>query len=174
VNRYGFWNEGGHASKDSWGEFILDNRYAYMDDSIFIYTLLERELVERICSKIEQLAPFLPEDLHLVHGDVQLKNIISDGITVTGVVDWGESLYGDFLYDIAGLYLESEYATYQIDDDMIKDTYSEAGFNLRDYYKRYVCYQLKCGLRTLHSSAMSEQSDRYAQARDWMASLLDE
>lgn len=49
------------------------------------------------------LARFCPAGRWLVHGDFAPDNVIVDGARVTGLIDWAEFGYGDFLYDLATL-----------------------------------------------------------------------
>ena len=43
----------------------------------------------------------VPEDRHLVHSDLLHFNVLVSGRRITAVIDWGDSKYGDFLYDVA-------------------------------------------------------------------------
>ena len=40
---------------------------------------------------------------HLVHSDLMNRNVLVDGDRVTAVLDWGSSIYGDFLLDLGWL-----------------------------------------------------------------------
>jgi len=46
---------------------------------------------------------YLPEERYLVHGDYGHNNLVVDGKRVSGVIDWGNSSYGDFMHDVAWL-----------------------------------------------------------------------
>jgi hygromycin-B 4-O-kinase len=59
-------------------------------------------LYDRAYARLQQLAPSLPEDRHLVHGDL-LRNMLVRGPRITAVFDWANALYGDWLYDAAWL-----------------------------------------------------------------------
>ncbi|MFF1819536.1 phosphotransferase family protein [Kribbella sp. NPDC058245] len=51
------------------------------------------------------LPPFLEEVAEvppaLLHGDLHLRHLYADAGQLTGILDWGDSLYGDPLFDVA-------------------------------------------------------------------------
>lgn len=60
-------------------------------DSVFM------EALERL----KELVDVCPEKRHLVHGDLPYSNVLVKVGQISTVIDWGNSVYGDFLYDIA-------------------------------------------------------------------------
>ncbi len=60
-------------------------------------------LFDRGVEKLRQLAPQLRHPRAIVHGDL-LGNVLVDAGRVSGVIDWGNALYGDPLYDVAWLF----------------------------------------------------------------------
>ncbi len=42
-----------------------------------------------------------------MHGDFGSNNVLADGTVTTGVIDWGEAMFGDPRYDIANIFLAS-------------------------------------------------------------------
>ena len=58
-------------------------------------------LFESGLSRLPPLLDACPEQRHLVHADLLNYNVLVSGCAVSGVIDWGCSLYGDFLYDVA-------------------------------------------------------------------------
>jgi hygromycin-B 4-O-kinase len=54
-------------------------------------------------SVLGDLVVGLPEERHLVHGDLLSSNVLVDGNDIVAVIDWGNAQYGDFLYDAAWL-----------------------------------------------------------------------
>ena len=105
---YGLWDADGRGPFGSWREFLLSAaddppeqrthgwrsrlHQSPDDESAFLqaFRLLE--------SSVDRC----PEVRHLVHSDLHL-NLFVSGRSVTGLLDWGCSLYGDFLYDHAWL-----------------------------------------------------------------------
>jgi len=54
-------------------------------------------------ARLAELTRELPPVRHLVHADLINRNVLVAGDRITGIFDWGCSLYGDFLYDLAWL-----------------------------------------------------------------------
>jgi hygromycin-B 4-O-kinase len=50
-----------------------------------------------------KLADGLPDTRSLVHSDLLNRNVLVSADRIQAVLDWGSSLYGDFLYDVAWL-----------------------------------------------------------------------
>ena len=53
--------------------------------------------------RMANLVRFCPEERHLVHSDLLNHNVIVQGPNLSAVIDWGCSLYGDFIFDVAWL-----------------------------------------------------------------------
>ncbi|MFJ4902546.1 phosphotransferase [Streptomyces sp. NPDC088727] len=43
------------------------------------------------------LAPYLPNQCHMIHGDLLSRNVLAADGTITAVLDWGDALCGDHL-----------------------------------------------------------------------------
>ena len=57
-----------------------------------------------VCEKIRALIREMPEDLHIVHGDIQLKNVmLSDGEMI--LIDMDTLSCGNPVFDLAGMYM---------------------------------------------------------------------
>jgi hygromycin-B 4-O-kinase len=54
-------------------------------------------------ARLRELAEGLPDERHIVHGDLVNRNVLVEGPRITAVIDWGNALYGDWLYDAAWL-----------------------------------------------------------------------
>jgi len=52
-------------------------------------------------ARLEAQLDECPESRHLVHSDLLNYNALTAKDRVTAVIDWGSSLYGDFVFDIA-------------------------------------------------------------------------
>ena len=58
---------------------------------------------DRGCARLRELAQALPGERHIIHGDLLNRNVLVAGPHITAVIDWGNALYGDWLYDAAWL-----------------------------------------------------------------------
>ncbi len=54
-------------------------------------------------ARLRELAEGLLDERHIVHGDLVNRNVLVQGPRITAVIDWGNALYGDWLYDAAWL-----------------------------------------------------------------------
>ncbi|MEU0096102.1 phosphotransferase [Kribbella sp. NPDC006257] len=52
---------------------------------------------------IAALAQYLPDERRMIHGDLLSRNVLVAESSVTAVLDWGNAMYGDSLYDAAWL-----------------------------------------------------------------------
>ena len=53
------------------------------------------------CDRLATLAPRLGDHAGIVHSDLLNRNVLVHGGRMSGVIEWGNALYGDPLYDIA-------------------------------------------------------------------------
>jgi hygromycin-B 4-O-kinase len=54
-------------------------------------------------ARLQELVTGLPQTRHVIHGDLVNRNVLAEGAEITAVIDWGNALYGDYLYDAAWL-----------------------------------------------------------------------
>jgi hygromycin-B 4-O-kinase len=54
-------------------------------------------------ARLRELAARLPDQRNVIHGDLVNRNVLVQGSRITAVIDWGNALYGDWLYDAAWL-----------------------------------------------------------------------
>jgi hygromycin-B 4-O-kinase len=58
---------------------------------------------ERGYARLAELADGLPDERRVIHGDLLNRNVLVQAPRITAVIDWGNALYGDWLYDAAWL-----------------------------------------------------------------------
>jgi hygromycin-B 4-O-kinase len=106
---YGGWDAEGTAPYPSWRAALVDVANDRPTDRIHGWR-------ERLAASSVGIAPFeeayrhlvtladhVPEERHLIHSDLLHYNVLVEGDRITGVLDWGCAMYGDFLYDLAWL-----------------------------------------------------------------------
>jgi len=170
-NGYGWWLDNGNGFFKSWKEYILEKKeklYAEWDSS-FRDSFLKKEVIENAYKEINNLLSYIPEDRYLVHSDLGWSNEISDGEKITGVLDWGNSCYGDFLYDVS-------YKHFWSSDSNFLDRYLKSVdtnfFSLEHSDERIRCYLLRIGVGVLEFYARSEQKEKYDKAQKRIEGLL--
>jgi len=101
-----------------------------------------------------------PEDRHLIHDDLMNRNVLVDGEHVSAVLDWGSSLYGDFLYDIAKIVFYRPWRPHWGDIDFAAEArghYEAIGLAVPNFAERLLCYCLRIGLADMAYSAFRER-----------------
>jgi len=120
---------------------------------------------------MKSLGKYLPEDKFLIHGDFAGNNALSDGENITGIIDWGNSAYGDYLFDIA-------YMQFWQDDPMhfyagVKEQQEAWGRNVENYDERVRCYLLHIGLGAIEFWARAGLEDKYMRDKNRILKILE-
>ncbi|HEU0080513.1 MAG TPA: aminoglycoside phosphotransferase family protein [Candidatus Paceibacterota bacterium] len=165
---YGLLDERGIGESSSWNEAVLSIEKQDWGKR-FEETFMEKSLYESLLGKLKELVVYCPEHRSLVHGDYSFDNVLSDGSNVTGVIDWAQSMYGDFLYDIAWVSFWPSSMDYV---DRFKDFYTRKGSLPPHFHERVLCYQVWIALNSLGFYAYSNQRDKYEWAKSRIFSLL--
>ncbi len=104
---YGPWNAEGNAPHPSWRAALLDIATDRPVDRIHGW---RQRLAasptgagpfDAAYAQLQALAGCVPEERHLIHSDLLHFNVLVEADRITGVLDWGCGMYGDFLYDLA-------------------------------------------------------------------------
>jgi hygromycin-B 4-O-kinase len=103
---YGGWDADGQAPHDSWRSRLLDVAEDRPDQRGYgwrgrLMTSAEGQATfDWGLDLLQQIADdAVPRSL--LHCDLTNRNVFVDGDRITGVFDWGCSIYGDHLYDLA-------------------------------------------------------------------------
>jgi Ser/Thr protein kinase RdoA (MazF antagonist) len=67
--------------------------------------LIDAGLLTRVRNTLEGFAPVLDgiDGARLVHGDFCPRHVYADGSRITGIIDWGDAMAGDPVYDFGRL-----------------------------------------------------------------------
>jgi hygromycin-B 4-O-kinase len=111
TSGFGLWDAAGHGPHASWRDALLACGIDAPGGRTFGWSagLAERpaarRVFERAYSRLASLVEGCLDERYLVHSDLLAYNVLvdldADGIAA--VLDWGSSLYGDFLWDVAWL-----------------------------------------------------------------------
>lgn len=118
-----------------------------------------RQLLEQI----QALIPYLPTEKTILHGDYGFDN---DAHRVTAVLDWGEMMLGDGLYDLVHMNepWEREEIAYL---PLRLQQQAQAGRQLRNIEQRLTCYRIHYTLLHLHIHASREEEAEYNRIEQW-------
>jgi hygromycin-B 4-O-kinase len=152
---YGLWGADGTAPYPSWRAALL----AVAIDQPTDRTHGWRERLaassvglgpfEEAYGYLQALADRVPEERHLIHSDLLHSNVLVEDDRITGVLDWGCAMYGDFLYDLAWLcFWQPWYPAWQRLDFREEATrhYATIGLEVPDFEARLRCCQIHIGL----------------------------
>jgi hygromycin-B 4-O-kinase len=107
TSGFGGWGPDGNAPHPTWRAALLD---IAADQPEHVHHGWRNRLAEsptgdgpfrEAFAQLETLAPDLPDERHLIHSDLLNRNVLVDEDEITAVFDWGSSMYGDFLLDLA-------------------------------------------------------------------------
>jgi hygromycin-B 4-O-kinase len=104
---FGGWSANGNARHPTWRAALLD---VIADPPEHVHHGWRNRLTEsptgdvpflEAFEQLESVAAGLPDERQLIHSDLFNRNVLVDDDRITAVFDWGSSMYGDFLLDLA-------------------------------------------------------------------------
>jgi len=165
---YGGWDVDGVAHQETWRSTLLAVAGDESADRIVGWregmarSAAATQAFQEGLDRLNSLLPYVPEDRHLIHADLLHFNVLVDDDRISAVVDWGCSLYGDFLYDIAWIVFWSPWypAWRGIDFQAEAARHLRAtGLDVPRFEERVRCYQLHIGLDSLKYNAFKQRWD---------------
>src|SRR5690606_20643606 len=162
TSGFGVWNATGHARHDSWRAALLSVNADHPRLPGWRERLAGDPVRERVFreayERLAHLAEGVPEVRHLVYSDLLNYNVLVEGDRITSVLDWGASLYGDFVYDVAWLaYFASWYPAWAGIDfaEEAARHYASIGLAVPAYEARLRCAELHIGLDSMGYAAFT-------------------
>lgn len=166
VPGFGGWRADGRTQHPTWRAFLLGVATDVSTrGGIGARAQLERSATglaafDEGLDRMRSLVDRCPEDRHLVHDDLMNRNVLVDGDRVSAVLDWGSSLYGDFLYDLAKLVFYRPWYPAWATVDFAAEArahYDAIGLAVPGFAERLACYCLRIGLADMAYSAFRER-----------------
>jgi hygromycin-B 4-O-kinase len=152
---YGGWNAEGAAPYPSWRAVLLDVASDRPTDRTHGWRdRLAASPVgvgpfEEAYKRLQALAVRVPEERHLIHSDLLHYNVLVEADRITGVLDWGCGLCGDFVYDLAWLcFWQPWYPAWRRIDFRAEALrhYASIGLDVPRFEERLRCCQIHIGL----------------------------
>jgi hygromycin-B 4-O-kinase len=137
--------------------------------ALFEKTFLERKLFDELFQHMVSLLDFCPNERYLVHGNYSLRNILAHEGKLTGVIDWLDARYGDFVYDIAGLDFWIPELPIR---NLCQQYYQERLGSIPFYQERVLCYECYIALGAMRFYAKKEDERAYQWSRKRILDLL--
>jgi hygromycin-B 4-O-kinase len=119
----------------------------------------------------------LPNIRHVIHADLLNYNAFIADDAVSGVIDWGCAMYGDFVYELAWFRFWWPWYPQWKDVDVVDEAvrhYGELGVDLGGFHERLRGYQLHIGLGHQIYNASLGKWDMLGAVTRHTASVADE
>ena len=116
-----------------------------------------------------------PNERYLVHSDLLNYNVLVSNDQISSVLDWGSSLYGDFLWDLAWFtFWQPWYRPWSGIDfpKTARQHYSAIGLEVPNFEERMRCYEIAIGLDGLAYQAFAGHWDNLAWTTQRLLSLV--
>lgn len=180
---YGRWGPDGVAPHVDWPAFLLS--VANDDPTSRIHGWTRRlaqhpdadATFARGLNALERCAADLLVPAHLVHADLTNRNVLVDGGAISAVFDWGSSLYGDPLYDVAWIGFWSPWHPNLAAVDIVEAARAHSvGGSLGgadDFDRRVAACQLHIGLDHLAYNAFAGRGDDLRQVAQAVEAISD-
>jgi aminoglycoside phosphotransferase (APT) family kinase protein len=112
-----------------------------------------------------------PEVRHVLHRDLLNRNVLvaQDASRLEAVFDWGCSVAGDFVYEVAWLTFWAPWypALHAMDfRRVVQEHYGAIGLGVENFDQRLTCYEMHIGLEHIAYAAFTKRHDhQHAIAR---------
>ena len=168
ASGYGLWRADGRTAYRTWREYLLGvgsglaTRGARPARVALAASPVGLGPFDEGYARLRELVAACPEERHLVHDDLMHYNVLVADDRITALLDWGSSLYGDFLYDVAKLaFYQPWYGQWPTVDFAAEARahYDAIGLDVPRFAERLTCYMLRIGLGDMAYSAFKERWD---------------
>jgi hygromycin-B 4-O-kinase len=180
---FGWWPSQGRARDDSWRDALLgivedEENSRLAGWRAFLRANAERSRIfDDAAARLAGLADACPDGVrHVVHGDLTAGNVLVVDATVSAVFDWGNSLVGDWLYDVAWLVFWSPWHPGLDADFVVSETRrrcAETGVDVENFDERLRCCQLHIALDSMAYLAFRRDEMSLSGTIKRLLSLLD-
>jgi len=160
---FGSFDGAGRGPYATWTD-TLTSPYQWRDqdtwEDLYRNTCLDRDWAELLRTSIAALAKDLPPCRALIHGDFFLENLLWEENHISAMLDWGNAMYGDPLYDL--VHMAERYPHVNLVEQGVS-RFQEEGFDLRHLDERVGILRLFSVLHTAAFFAELGRQDRYEE-----------
>jgi hygromycin-B 4-O-kinase len=161
TSGYGGWGEREVGSRATWRESLLSPPGQWMRGwhTQMVSSPVGSGPYDEALHALHRLVDACPEERHLIHADLLHFNVLVTGDRISAVIDWGCSVYGDFLYDVAWLLFWQPFFPAWNEIDLLAETkahYASIGLHVPHMDERLRCYQVHIGMDGLVWNAYKE------------------
>jgi hygromycin-B 4-O-kinase len=126
-------------------------------------------------ARIQKLVDACPNERHLLHSDLLNFNVLVQGDRVSAIFDWGASMYGDWLWDLAWITFWQPWYSAWAEVDVRGAAlahFSSRGLTGTRVEERLQCYELAIGLDGMAYQAFVGHVDNLAWTTRRVEALL--
>jgi len=183
ASGFGGWRADGRTAQPTWRAWLLGfstapaTRGAGQPRELLEASPTGAGPFDEGCARMRELAEHCPEERHLIHDDLVNYNVLAEGDRISAVLDWGSSMYGDFLYDIAKLvFYQPAYQRWQDIDfaAQARAHYDAIGLAVPRFEERLSCYCIRIGLADMAYSAFRKRWEQVAWKARRMLEIIRE
>jgi hygromycin-B 4-O-kinase len=154
---FGLWRgSDGNAPFATWHDTLLavnegppSARIAGWRDALASH-VESQQVFEAAYSRLARLVPSCPEtSRHLVHSDLLNFNVLVQNSRVSALLDWGSSMYGDFLWDLAWMtFWQPWYTSWDTVDirTAVRRHFARIGLEVPSFEERLRACELAIGM----------------------------
>jgi hygromycin-B 4-O-kinase len=166
ASGFGGWRASGRAESPSWRSWLLGIAEGPATRGAVGWRELLKDSstgvgpYEEGYARMRELVDLCPEERHLVHDDLINFNVLVDGDDISALLDWGSSIYGDFLYDVAKLVFYQPWYKAWRNIDFAAEArahYDAMSLAVPRFRERLTCYMLRIGIGDMAYSAFRKR-----------------
>jgi hygromycin-B 4-O-kinase len=179
TSGFGLWRgSDGRAPHATWRDTLLSFATQPPSTRLFEWrsalarTPFAKQAFDDGYAALRTLVDACPNERYLVHSDLLNFNVLVQGDRVSAVLDWGASLYGDFVWDLAWFtFWQPWYVAWSTLDirQAAVEHFAAIGLPVPNFDARLWCYELAIGLDGLAYQAYAASS---ADNLAWTAARL--
>lgn len=176
---YGIWQPDGDGPHASWPDALLevagDRRRIPGWRQALERSASATAVFDAGLAVLVELLPDLPQERHYIHSDLLHSNVLVDGDRIEAVLDWGNSMYGDVLYEAGWLIFCWPWYPAWRDIDIrgvLEEHWRESGGLPDDLEHRLLAYQVHAGLGGLAFNAYVGHHDDVARCAELVDALV--
>jgi hygromycin-B 4-O-kinase len=152
---YGMWRADGTAPYPTWHEYLLDvqndppTSRIHGWQALLAASPLGEGPFDEAFGYLQSLIHGCPEDRHLLHTDLLNHNVLVSGDRISAVINWGNALFGDFLYELALFSFYAPWYPAMQEIDWAAEAgrhYDTLGLSVPHFAERLRCYEIHIGL----------------------------
>jgi hygromycin-B 4-O-kinase len=101
---------------------------------------------------MREMVSVCPEERHPIHNDLMNRNVFIHRGQITAVLDWGASMFGDFLYEIASLAFWAPWFPAWANTNFVGEAarhYAALGLTVPHFADRVRCYAVNIGIGSM-------------------------